>query len=447
MTSPITRRAALTASAGALAAPYVARAQQRVARVWGEPGPYVGNYVGAMNDWAQKNGANIRFEAEQIPWDGVYMKLTTDLAARRPPALISVECPIAYQMAAEGLLEPVEDVNRAINAEARLIEGLKIDDFGSWKGTQYAVPLHHQGCLLIVQKPIIDELGLGDPATWNWDSFANAAKTVTEKKPGMAGYTMALGRNLCADYHIMQFVWAAGGLTWDPQDKFKTVFSSPETMEALDFIRRLYAYMPRSAIEFSFLQVVDQHATGRTAMSAYWGRTMGRVAEENKTIFDGMEYYLNPAHPRTGGRWSWTDINGWVIPRRDNPYIREVKAAVEAVSKDTEALVKYSQSLMPNVGPVFKDVVAAPSMKAHPFYATKARSIDVIFEKFLPYACNSGFELRRGINPLGGIAHGSSVWAQVMQRILLNNETPKAAADWGQRQFEEIRKDNVRLLG
>jgi hypothetical protein len=86
-------------------------------------------------------------------------------------------------------------------------------------------------------------------------------------------------------------------------------------------------------------------------------------------------------------------------------------------------------------------------MRAHPFYTSKARSLDVIFKGFVPHACNSGFELRQGINPLAGIAHGRSTWAQVIQRVLLNNETPKQAADWGQRQFEEIRRDNVRLLG
>lgn len=447
----ITRRAALAAGTGlaaTLATPNLGRAQApRVARVWGEPGPYVGNYVAAMNEWAGRNNANVRFEAEQIAWDGVYVKLTTDLAARRPPALISVESPIAYQLAAEGLLEPMGDVNRAINAESRLIEGLKVDDFGTWRGTQFAVPLHHQGCLLVVQKPLIDEFGLGDPATWNWDNLANAARVIAERRPGMAGYTMALGRNLCTDYQLMQFVWQAGGLTWDPNDRFRTAFSSPATVEALDYVRRLYSHMPRSAVEFSFLQVVDQHATGRTGMSAYWGRTMGRVAEENRAVFDGMEYYLNPAHPRTGMRWSWTDINGWVVPRRDNPFIAEVKAAVTAISNDTAALVRYSHSLMPNVGPVFKDVADSPAMAAHPFYATKARSLGVIFKDFLPHACNSGFELRRGINPLAGIAHGRSVWAQVIQRVILNNETPQQAADWGQRQFEEIRRDNVRLLG
>jgi hypothetical protein len=35
--------------------------------VWGEPGPYGGVFVQGMNEWAQRNNANIRFEIEQIP--------------------------------------------------------------------------------------------------------------------------------------------------------------------------------------------------------------------------------------------------------------------------------------------------------------------------------------------------------------------------------------------
>jgi ABC-type glycerol-3-phosphate transport system substrate-binding protein len=308
------------------------------------------------------------------------------------------------------------------------------------------VPLHHQPCLLVVQKDILDELGLGDPTGWNWDQFANAAKAITERKPGTAGYTMALGRNLCADYHITQFVWQAGGLTWDTADGFKTVFDSAATVEAFDFIRRLHAYMPRAAVEFSFLQVVDQHVTGRTGMSAYWGRTMGRAAEETPAIFQHMEYYLNPAHPHTGMRWTWTDINGWIIPRRDNPFVREVKEAIAYVSNSVEWMVRYSQSLMPNVGPVFKDVATAPAMLVHPFYQSKRRSLDVLFTESVPHACNTGLELKKGVNPLAGSAHGRNVWAQAVQRMLLNNEQPKAAVEWGQRQFAGIRRENARLL-
>lgn len=441
-----TRRAVIGATAAGLAAPAYAQNTPRVARVWGEPGPYGGVYVQGMNEWAQRNNANIRFEVEQIPWDGVTVKLATDLAARRPPALISVESPIAYQLAAEGLLEPVEDVNTAIRARERLVDGFTLEQFGAWRGVQYAVPLHHQPCLLVAQKDVVDELGLGDPAGWNWDRLADAAKAVSERKPGMSGYTMALGRNLCADYHITQFIWQAGGLTWDPRDNFKTVFDSAATLEAFEFIRRLHPFMPRAAVEFSFLQVVDQHVAGRTALSAYWGRTMGRAAEETPGLFNNMEYYLNPAHPRTGTRWSWTDINGWIIPRRDNAFIRETKEALQYVSNNVDWLVRYSHSLMPNVGPVFKDVATAPAMLAHPFFQSKRRSLEVIFNGAVPQACNTGLEQKLGVNPLAGAAHGRSVWAQAVQRMLMGNDSPKAAVEWGHRQFESIRRDNARML-
>ncbi|QXM25759.1 hypothetical protein KO353_06020 [Elioraea tepida] len=64
----VRRRALLAgAAATALAAPAIAQGAPRVARVWGEPGPYGGVFVQGMNEWAQRNNANIRIEIEQIP--------------------------------------------------------------------------------------------------------------------------------------------------------------------------------------------------------------------------------------------------------------------------------------------------------------------------------------------------------------------------------------------
>ncbi|MGE0341110.1 MAG: ABC transporter substrate-binding protein, partial [Xanthobacteraceae bacterium] len=170
-------------------------------RVWGEPGPYGGVGVAAMNEWAQKHAPGLKFEIETIPWDGVYVKLMTDLAAKRPPSLISVESPIAMQMMAEGLLLPVDDMVDKIGRD-RLVDGVKWDYWGNWKGKQYVIPAHHQPHLLLVRMDIIKELGLKDPDTWDWNDLLHAAKTISEKKQGMSGFCMALGRNLCTDYHF-----------------------------------------------------------------------------------------------------------------------------------------------------------------------------------------------------------------------------------------------------
>ena len=35
---------------------------------------------------------------------------------------------------------------------------------------------------------------------------------------------------------------------------------------------------------------------------------------------------------------------------------------------------------------------------------------------------------------------------QAVQRMLMGNDSPKAAVEWGHRQFESIRRDNARML-
>jgi multiple sugar transport system substrate-binding protein len=415
-------------------------------RVWGEPGPYGGVGVAAMNEWAQKNAPGLKFEIETIPWDGVYVKLMTDLAAKRPPSLISVESPIAMQMMAEGLLLPVDDLVDKIGKD-RLVDGVKWDYWGNWKGKQYVIPAHHQPHLLLVRMDIIKELGLKDPDTWDWNDLLNAAKTISEKKPNMAGFCMALGRNLCTDYHFAALLHAAGGRMYDPANKYQVVFDSPETVEALNFVRELRPYMPKGAVEYSFLQVVDAHVTGQTAMSFYWGRTLGRAAEEAKPVFEATEAFNHARHPKTNRRSNWNDFQGWCIPAQNNPFIDEVRQALVYQQTSKEWLIKYCHSLMPNVAPTYKDVADAPELKSHPFYKSKPKTVDTYFRTSLANSSSTANELLQGANPLAGYVHGRSILAQTVQKVVIDNMKPEEAAKWGARELEAIRRENARLLG
>lgn len=415
-------------------------------RVWGEPGPYGGVGVAAMNEWAQKNAPGLKFEIETIPWDGVYVKLMTDLAARRPPSLISVESPLAMQMMAEGLLLPVDDLVEKIGRD-RLVDGVKWDYWGKWKDKQYVIPAHHQPHLLLVRMDIIQELGLKDPDTWDWNDLLNAAKAISEKKAGMAGFCMALGRNLCTDYHFSALLHAAGGRMYDPANKYQVVFDSPETVEALNFVKELRPYMPKGAVEYSFLQVVDAHVTGQTAISFYWGRTLGRAAEEAKPIFEATEAFNHARHPKTGRRSNWNDFQGWCIPAQNNPFIEEVKQALTYQQTSKEWLVKYCHSLMPNVAPTYKDIADSEELRNHPFYKSKPRTVDTYFRTSLAHSSSSANELLQGPNPLAGYVHGRSILAQTVQKVMIDGMKPADAAKWGARELEMIRKENARLLG
>ncbi len=415
-------------------------------RVWGEPGPYGGVAVDGMNEWAGKFAPNLKFQIESLSWDSVYVKLMTDLAARRPANCISVESPIAMQLMAQGLLEPLDDVVAKVGKN-RLIDGAKWEYWGAWKGKQYVLPAHHQPHLLLVRQDIVNELALGDPDKWDWNDLLNAARTITEKKKDMAGISLALGRNLCTDYHFAALLHSAGGRMFDPSKQFEVVFDSPATVDALEYVKSLQPYMPKGAVGNSFLEVVDSIVTGKAAMAFYWGRPYGRAWDENKEIFKNLEAYNHARHPKTGNRSNWNDFQGWCIPAQNNPFIDEVKQALIYQQTSKDWLMKYCHSLMPNVAPTYRDVADAPELRDHPFYKSKPRTVDTYFKASLEHSSSTANELLQGVNPLAGIVHGRSVLAQTVQKVVIDNMKPQDAAKWGAKELSDIRRENVRLLG
>ena len=100
-------------------------------------------------------------------------------------------------------------------------------------------------------------------------------------------------------------------------------------------------------------------------MSFYWGRTLGRAAEEAKPVFEATEAFNHARHPTTKRRSNWNDFQGWCIPAQNNPFIDEVKQALVYQQTSKEWLIKYCHSLMPNVAPTYKDVADAPELKEH----------------------------------------------------------------------------------
>jgi ABC-type glycerol-3-phosphate transport system substrate-binding protein len=433
--------------AATLGAPMPVRAQGKTGtvRVWGEPGPYGGVGVDAMNEWAQKNAPGLKFAIETIPWSDVYPKLMTDLAAGRPAHCVSVESPIAFQLMAEGLLEPVDDLVDRIGRN-RLIPGAKWEYWGAWKGKQYVIPAHHQSHLLVVRTDALQDAGVTkNPAEWNWNDLLSAAKAI-KAKTKLFGFCIALGRTIATDYYVMSLLHSAGGRMFDAANKSQVVFDTPAAVETFEFLAELCPTMPPGAVGYTFLDVVDSMAKGQSGMVFYWGRVFGRAAEVDQNIFKVMEAYQHAAHPKTGKRLNWNDFQGWAIPKDNNPYVAEVKQALVHLMTSREWQIKYAQSLVPNVSPVFQDVAQDARLTQHPFFATKRRTIFEYYVEALKHASNSGNELLQGISPLAGIVHGRSILAQGIQQVIIDKKSPAEAVKWTHQQLEAVRREHIRLV-
>ena len=228
----------------------------------------------------------------------------------------------------------------------------------------------------------------------------------------------------------------------------RSLFDSPQTVEALTFVKELQPYMPKGAVEYSFLQVVDAHVTGKTAMSFYWGRTLGRAAEEAKPVFEATEAFNHARHPKTGRRNNWNDFQGWCIPAQNNPFIDEVKQALVYQQTSKDWLIKYCHSLMPNVAPTYKDIADAPELKEHPFYKSKPRTVDTYFKTSLAALVQHGQRAAAGRQ--SACRHRARPLGARADRAEGRDRQHEAA---GRRQVgrarssSDIRRENIRLLG
>jgi len=233
---------------------------------------------------------------------------------------------------------------------------------------------------------------------------------------------------------------------FDPANRFEVIFDSPETVEALTYLKELQAYMPKAAVSSGFLEVTDSIVTGKAAMSFYWGRPYGRAFDENKEVFKNIESFNHVRHPKTGNRSNWNDFQGWCIPKSNNPYVAEVKAALAYYQTSKKWLIRYCHSLVPNVSPVYKDVLTDPEFPKHPFFETKRKTVMTYYVDSLKHSSSSANELMKGVNPLAGIVHGRSILAETVQKVALENWKPADAVKWGQKQLEAVRKEHIALV-
>jgi ABC-type glycerol-3-phosphate transport system substrate-binding protein len=187
------------------------------------------------------------FESQGIPWDLFFQKYPTAVAAGTPPDLVIFHAAEVQQMAAEGLMQPMDEwfTTTGIGKDQFnevLINQITVD------GETMAVPFDNHGWLLWANTKVIEDAGL-DPAAipTNGTDFIPWAQQITTdvngKHPNEEGFdpdNVAVWATYWTwpRYTVPTTLWQFGGAVVGDDLKTATL-DSEQSIAAIQYIQDL----------------------------------------------------------------------------------------------------------------------------------------------------------------------------------------------------------------
>jgi len=191
------------------------------------------------------------FESQGIPWDLFFQKYPTAVAAGDPPDMVIFHAAEVQQMAAEGLMQPMDEwyTTSGIGKDQFndvLINQITVD------GKTMAVPFDNHGWLMWVNEKVIEDAGL-DPTAIpaNGAEFIDWAQKITTdingKHPNEEGFdpdNVAVYATYWTwpRFTVPTVLWQFGGAVVSDDLKTATL-NSPESVAAVQYLHDLmYKY-------------------------------------------------------------------------------------------------------------------------------------------------------------------------------------------------------------
>ncbi len=192
--------------------------------------------LGALIDEFESNHPNIKVRLEIVPWTRVLDKVMIATAGGRPPDVARVSSQWSAQLAAKGLLEPLDTYVERDNYDLEDFYQQAIEGWSKYKGVLYSVPTDIDVHAMYYNKTMFDKHGESYPDwSWDWDKYLEVARKLTCDLDG----DNRLDQWGCAtDYYWQSYVYANGGTILDP-DRNKCTLDQSSAYDGIQFMADL----------------------------------------------------------------------------------------------------------------------------------------------------------------------------------------------------------------
>ncbi len=396
----------------------------------------------------QEKYPNIKVTNEVVLWDDFQSKFLNAIQTNTAPDLVAVTettWSSGYQV---GGLVSLDDVvnNLDVTIMDNLIASYKTD------GHYYAIPFASNCEMLFYRPSMLKAAGLTEPPK-TWDELLDYAKKLTVDKdgdgtPDQYGIGITTGRNDLAQNTFAAFMATAGVDVFDKEGNVD--FNNEKIVSTFKLYKDLAAYTPAAASGWSWGEIEMNWAAGTFAMFPYSSPNLSALLEANDT---DIACALLPSPD--GSNVGHCNMVHSLAMTADC----ESRGNKEAASKFLQFILQpemsYVLSVCQEPGLYFPTTKEGNELLASGYFNEEAfplknwdntegsatqtilANINDVGAQTLSVAHAFGHKYGP-VNLNFASIYGSQVFADVIQKCIIDGESPEDAVKWGADSLEEL---------
>jgi multiple sugar transport system substrate-binding protein len=317
----------------------------------------------------------------------------------------------------QGLLEPMDDVIKAIG-EDKYFPGAN-DVYKTADGHYCGTPIGNTAAdMLWLRKDLMEKAGVEAPKTW--DELRAAAQKM--QGGGIYGAPLPYGMNSMTSLIFIGFIHRAGGQVFSKD--LEIALDTDATYNALEFYKSMREVCPPGATNYSWGESLTAFVSGATATGIYAGRVLANVNKENPGIADSVTCVVYPTISKDVLAWTFNDFPSVFICK--DATNMDVTKKFAAFLFEPKGYIPQLHAAPGHVLPVLKTIAESPEYLDNPIIKKYPNEVKLMAGAAAA-GKNLGFEndgWKANIKANEIIA--SNAIAELVQRVVLNNEDAKA---------------------
>ena len=378
-------------------------------------------------DAFNKSQKDIQVRQQVQNWEDAYQKTTSAIQAGTPPDIQFTIPDFTVAIKQTGAVQPVEDIVDEIGSSHTFL-GNAVRPY-EYEDHTWAVPLFGMIQMLWYRKDMYEAAGL-DPNSppKDWDELRQYSEQLTSGDKYGMGITSS--KHLYTDQEFYTFMITNGGQELFAEDG-SVAFDTPNNVETVAYYTDLSEFSPPGSNSWTWAEPQAAFNNGTLAMAIEKGQFLSPFEEASGRPPEDLGVAPVP-WPPSGERGSIYYSNGAMLLSQEE----EKKAAAKEFLKFVFDPKNYADLLLGEPGlflPVTEDG-DSPAWKDSEVLAKYPEAVNLMVEQS-KHGYLFGFtgdQIPEGIGQISA----ENLLSQVVQKAIVEGESPDAAVAWGQKEME-----------